>query len=455
MTYSMNFLEELAKRNIPIGNVFPLLNDQATSDEAMAVNAAKSSPTSEEVEERTVQPSALSIGVKEPEKFKARTIDPNFNPADIPTKKWLSFGYLLCGYLCLLIAPGATGKSILTMIEAISIALGRDLLQLGHVEQGNVLLINNEDDYVELDRRIHGVCVEYKLDRTTLVERLRYYSGYGNRVIFADEGAGNTVEATNEVNQIISYINEKDIKLLIVDPFISTHTSDENNNSKIDQVIQVYRRIAIETNVAIRIVHHTPKGNNNKNGGAGDIDMARGAGALKDGARVAHTLFPMSDDDAKQYGMDWSEQLRYVRLDDAKTNFTLKTGRAKWLYKKSVYLANGEEIGVLVPRDLETKVLSKEEKAEKCKSDVIHDIGQAALKKLGSEGGIISCPDLLAEYINLSGYAKSKANTNFGLLPLGSVKKELIKPYGKAYRIYQTKEDKKTATRYVHIEPDY
>jgi RecA-family ATPase len=354
-----------------------------------------------------------------------------------------------------LIAPGATGKSILTIIEAISIALGLDLLKLGHVEQGNVLLINNEDDYDELNRRFNGVCIEYKLDQKKLAKHLFYRSGYGNRVIIADEGITKNVEATNEVNQIIAFIKENNIRLVIVDPFISTHTSEENNNSKIDQVIQVYRRIAIETNVAIRIVHHTPKGNNNQNGGAGDVDMARGASSLKDGARVAHTLFPMSSDDAKQYGMDTSEQLRYVRLDDAKTNFTLKTGIAKWLYKKSVYLANGEEIGVLVPKELETKVVSKEEKAEKDKSRVIHQIGHAALNKLGEEGGIISSPDLLAEYMNISGYKRSQAKDNISLLPLGTVKKELIKPYGKAYRSYQSKGIGKTATRYVHIEPDY
>ena len=450
----MNFLEEMAKRNIPIGNVVPLINNQVTSDEDMANNTPTVTSTCENVDERAVQRSALSVGVKEPEKFKARTIDPNFNPADIPLKDWLQFGYLLRGYLCLVIAPGATGKSSLTIIEAIGIALGLDLLKQGIVNQGNALLINNEDDDNEIERRIDGVCIEYKLDRKKLADRMFFYSGYGKRVIIAHEGEANNVEATNEVNKIISFIQEHNIKLLIIDPFISTHTSEENNNSKIDQVIQVYRRIAIETNVAIRIVHHTPKGNNNQNGGAGDIDMARGASALKDGVRVAHTLFQMSDDDAKQYGMDWSEQLRYVRLDDAKTNFTLKTGKAKWLYKKSVYLANGEEIGVLVPRELETKVLSKEEKAEKDKSSAIHDIARAALIKLGDGGGIISSPDLLAEYMNLSGYKTSQAKEKISLLPLGSVKKELIKPNGKAYRIFQSKEDKKTATRYVHIEPD-
>lgn len=438
MSFNINFAEKLAERQAED------LRDADISNPIKTVNEPKTSA------QLTSEP--LEIGIELPERFEAKTITSEDDPADIPVKFWLSMGYILCGYICLLIAPGAAGKSILTITEAISIALGRDLLKLGHVEQGNVLLINNEDDNDELLRRIDGVCREFKVNRKELANRLFFHSGYGKRVIFATE-LENNILSTNEADKIVRFIKEKNIRLLIVDPFISTHNSEENNNSKIDQVIQVYRQIAIETNVAIRIVHHTPKCNNS-NSGAGDVDMARGASSLKDGARVAHTLFPMSNDEAKQYGICMQEQLRYVRLDDAKTNFSLKTGKAKWLYKKSVTIANGEVIGVLVPRDLELVEMSKEEKAEKDKSSAIHDIAQAAINKLGDKGGKISSPDLLSEYMNISSYRPAQAKSNISLLPLGSVKKELVKVYGKAYRIYQTKEDKKTATRYVHIDPD-
>jgi len=448
----MNVAEMLAKREST--NQFSI-SDIANQSEPEVLTNNEVTGLATFAKPKPLVPSQLiEPGVQYPKTFTAKTIDPNDDPADIPVKDWLIKDYLLSGYISLLISPGAVGKSILTIIEAISVALGKDLLKLGHIKQGNVLLINNEDDDDEINRRIDGVCIEYKLDRDQLSNHLFTRSGYGDRVVIATDGENNTIVETNVVNEIIGFIQKNNVRFLIMDPFISSHTSDENNNSKIDQVIQIYRKIGIETSIAMLVVHHTPKCNSNQSSGAGDVDMARGASSLKDAARVAHTLFPMSDSEAKEYGLHKSEQLRYVRLDDAKTNFSLKTAKPKWLYKKSVVIANGEEIGVLAPHLLEAAVISKEEKAEKDKSAVIHDIARAAIIKLGAEGGKISSPDLVAEYMNVSGYAISAAKNNISLLPIGTVKQELVKINGVPYRIYQTKGAGQTGTRYVHIGPD-
>ena len=55
-------------------------------------------------------------------------------------------------------------------------------------------------------------------------------------------------------------MEQRQIDVLIVDPFISAHEVDENDNSKIQQAAALFVRIAGETNAAVEIVHHVKKG---------------------------------------------------------------------------------------------------------------------------------------------------------------------------------------------------
>ena len=67
------------------------------------------------------------------------------------------------------------------------------------------------------------------------------------------------VAKSTDVNALIDYIESNKIDVVIFDPYISTHDSNENDNSSIDKVVQQFKHIAAKTNVAIRLVHHTRK----------------------------------------------------------------------------------------------------------------------------------------------------------------------------------------------------
>jgi hypothetical protein len=45
-----------------------------------------------------------------------------------------------------------------------------------------------------------------------------------------------------------------------------------------------------------------------------------------------------------------------VRLDDAKANLSLASGSARWFKRVSIIIANGEEVGALVPGDPNERV---------------------------------------------------------------------------------------------------
>ena len=385
--------------------------------------------------------------------FKARTINGSFSPKAIPRREWLIHNTLMAGYINLLVSPGAVGKSMFTLIEAISIATGNDLLNLGQVTQGNVLIVNNEDDDNEIDRRISAICQYYRINVKSLENRLFIRSGYCNPVIIANE-INRSASPSIEIENLVNFINKNNIVLLTIDPFVSTHRCNENDNSNIDTVVQYYKHIAGSTGAAIRLVHHTRKMGSEADNHAGDIESARGASSLKDAARSCHTLSRMGSSRAKDNGIDEATRLRLIRFDSAKNNFSLPDSDATWFHIESVKIPNGEVIGVLRPYAFEPAVKQELITPEKRKAKTLHSIGEATLIKLGTSGGKIKATEVKGEYMNLTGYKSSQTDNDFTLLPIGQSKSERILLNGNFYRIFQTKEDKRTAPRYIHLNTE-
>jgi hypothetical protein len=382
---------------------------------------------------------------------------PVFKPIDasqflntyIAPRPWLMKDFLLLGYLSMLVAPGATGKSVLSIVVAISVATGRDLLGLKQKASGNVLLINNEDDYNELERRVSTISLNFGITELELEEKLFIQSGYDSKIIIAREEDGTVLEGPH-LSEIEQFIRTNNIKHIVIDPFVSIHQCNENDNVKMDAVVSILKGIAGKYKLSILIIHHT-----RKVGGlsiSGDVESARGASAVKDACRIVYTLEDCPEHIAKDYGIPLHDVQRVKLLQDAKTNFSLATNSPIFIYMESVKLANGETVGV--PHKYNPTKIIKEEKPnpEQVKSQVILGIAKATHTKLGVDGGKIKATELYAEYMLLTSYSKSKTESDFTLLPVGSAKSHVINLGNLSYRIFQTKEDKKTAPRYVHLE---
>jgi hypothetical protein len=116
----------------------------------------------------------------------------------------------------------------------------------------------------------------------------------------------------------------------------------------------MFREVARRGEGAVMLVHHTAKpSQGSSDGHAGNLNTARGASALVGVARIVQTLFSMSPKDAERYGVPEQQRHLYVRLDDAKANVSLIGAEARWFRRVGVPIANGDEVGVLVPEDLE------------------------------------------------------------------------------------------------------
>jgi len=269
-----------------------------------------------------------------------------------PPRVWLLGHRYLPGYITLTVAPGGSGKSLLTILEGLSIASGKRLIHDEVKLPGAVWVYNTEDPIDEVGRRVQAAAKYYDLTEQDLSE---FYvsSAYDQPLtIAAYDDRNRAVINEKAVSWLISEIKSRSVKLFIVDPFIECHRLRENDNEGINLVMQAFRKISAETGCAVSIVHHTSKGKAEH----GNIDKTRGASSLASAVRIAHTFYSMTLQEAKEYSIPFDQHKRYVRLDNAKSNLSApKPNGPDWFFFESVQLSfnDPETTGVLKPVKLE------------------------------------------------------------------------------------------------------
>jgi hypothetical protein len=268
--------------------------------------------------------------------------------AEIPVRKWIMEGRFVSGFLTGTFSRPGVGKSSLTMMEAVAVATGRNLTGNEVVEKGAVWIFNLEDPKEELERRLAAIGKEKSIPLSELTN-VYYDTGRDTPLVMARE-TRQEVELDEELVQSLSTtIKKKNIRLLVVDPFVRSHGVEENNNVKIDKVLLQFQRVATETGCAINLVHHTTKEKDKEKptGGPEDIDFARGASAFAGSLRIAHYLRHLPEGYTKKYGLDPSHD--YILLTNPKTNLTKRKNEPQVFKHKEVTLLNGEGVGIVEP----------------------------------------------------------------------------------------------------------
>lgn len=277
--------------------------------------------------------------------MKASDIVPN----EIKKRDWVMSERYLGGFITVTIAPGGVGKSNFTMLDAISIATGKELTGYKVNKRGGVWVYNTEDPVDELQRRFLAISLHHNI-RLSELNNVHFTSGREMPLVMAKRNKDGVAINQLAIDTAVNYIKEHDIKLFIVDPFVRSHEVNENDNMEIDKVVQCFNRIADRTGCAIGLVHHTSKGIAKP----GEMDKARGASALVSACRIAHTVSPMTAKEANEFGIKEDGRFWYMRLDNAKANLSAPTNKTKWYKKISVDILNGDSVGTLelVRKDL-------------------------------------------------------------------------------------------------------
>jgi hypothetical protein len=290
----------------------------------------------------------------------------------LPRRRWVLEGTMLRGNVTVKVAPPGAGKSTLGVQQAVAIITGRPITGQQVYEQTKVWVYNNEDDGDELKRRLAAVLQHWEVPFAEIKDQLALNSGADRPLLVAKADRAGNVIRLPDVDACIHHIKTHGIGVFIVDPFVETHQVSENSNEQIKAVAVMFRDIARKGECAVMLVHHTakpPRGSSE--GRAANLNTARGASALVGVARIVQTLFSMSPKDAERYGVPEEERHRYVRLDDAKTNVSPIGADARWFRRVGVTIANGDEVGVLVPEDLEPVAKTGDDEVEDLHRTVI------------------------------------------------------------------------------------
>jgi hypothetical protein len=220
-----------------------------------------------------------------------------------------------------------------------SLAIGRSLTGEHVFQRCRVLIISLEDDIKELERRILAVMLHYGIDRSELKGWLFYAAPGGTKgKLMTSDKKGNTMVGPL-AGIIAATILARNIDIVSIDPFVKSHSVEENSNNGIDEVVQILTDLAIKHNIAIDAPHHTSKGTSDP----GNANRGRGASAMKDAARLIYTLAVMSTEEAKAFGIKEEERRFYIRMDSGKVNIA-PPRVAKWFKLVGVRLFNGNAL---------------------------------------------------------------------------------------------------------------
>lgn len=266
---------------------------------------------------------------------------------NLPPRPWIFGRWLLRGTVAAVIAPGGAGKSALMVAVSVSLASGRDLL--GKTVWGGpkrVWLWNLEDDGDELTRQMLACCTHHGLAERDYAGRL-FVNDAASRLCTATKGRDGLSIDDVAVAALVAELRAHKVDVLVIDPFVSSHRAEENDNGQMDAVVKVWCMIAREAGCSIVLVHHSRK----LGGQQVDAEAARGASAVGNAARSVLVLNRMDKSEATRLGIADEDRRSYIRVSNDKSN-RAPAEHGDWYRLVSVRLDNGgpeggDSVGVI------------------------------------------------------------------------------------------------------------
>ncbi len=254
------------------------------------------------------------------------------DPSTLPRRDNLYGGHFIRRYVSSTVGGGGGGKSSLEITDTLGMVSANPPLRVWY--------FNLEDPIDEIQRRVTAAAMHHGVDPEVLNANLFVDSGRDQSLVVVTQQGRETKIVEPVVKALIAEMKYKRIDVLIVDPFVSTHEVEENDNNKIQQVANQFTRVANEANASVELVHHINKASGD---GKGEVtaDSGRGAGALKDKARAVRAINTMSEKEAEKAGIDPKDRFSYFRVTNVKSNMSKRSGHADWYRIVSVDLGNG------------------------------------------------------------------------------------------------------------------
>lgn len=254
----------------------------------------------------------------------------------IPLRDWLYSTCLIRKFVSVDFAAGGIGKTSHNTVELAAMASGKPLLGIYPKQRLKIWFWNLEDPREEIDRRISAACIRYGLNESDLSGYVFINHGRETPLVIATMTKNLTTILQPVVDSLVSEIIKNEIDVLIIDPFVSSHQVTENDNNAIDLVAKEWGRVAERGNCAIRLTHHTRKGESEVTAESG-----RGAISLVNAARIARVFNRMTKAEGEKAGISEENYRRYYRTYIDKENMSPPAERSEWFEIVSVSLPNG------------------------------------------------------------------------------------------------------------------
>lgn len=264
--------------------------------------------------------------------FQRRTLTPL---DDIPARQWVMHRLLLRSEVSVLSGPGGVGKSGLSLAVAAHGAVGRPFATYHVNKPFRTIVYNLEDSRHEMEARLYATCATYGLDVEEVERNVLLWPGREMRFKLMTR---DHVPAIADIQELARLIKAEAYDALVLDPLVSLHNEDENDNSAMGEVMDALNALSRLGDIAVLALHHTPKAVRQ----AGSSDAVRGAGNIVNAVRIASTIYAADKDDAALYGFTEDYRAKYVRIDDAKQNLAVLETKPLWLEKVSFPLPCGD-----------------------------------------------------------------------------------------------------------------
>ena len=249
-------------------------------------------------------------------------------------------------------AGGTIGASDLetklALIEAVSMAVGRDLLTGTAIDDPlRVLHLNAENGQDELDRQVAAICLRYGLSQADLGDRLFMHS-VRDRPLRIVTLNGNGYEVDETILQWLEdFILKNAIDAVQIIPLVSFHAVRESDNTDMDVVIKEgLGAIAGRTHCAMEIFHQPGK---SKSGATvTTVADARGASAIVNPMHSIRVISVMSTKEATKFLVGGDERELYIKVSNSKVD-AWPVGEPIWLKLDPVVLPSGDQVVCAVP----------------------------------------------------------------------------------------------------------
>ena len=283
----------------------------------------------------------------------------NFPPEEKIARDELLFGsHIMRGEVVCTAAPSGTGKSSLAIVEALSMASGKQLLHDVVPKQPlRVVLINLEENRKKMEQRIAAAMRHHNLTPSDIGDRLIVIAKYEIEIKVASLSRGGIVERNEEhIAMLTNLMIEHQADVLSIDSLIRTHGVHENDNPQMCEVVSCCEEVAGPANCGIHLWHHTRK----SGGDRVSVDDARGARAATDAfrsLRMMETMTRKERDELKAIAPDIGEPGYYFRVFNGKRNYAPPSDQSVWFKLVNIKLRNwtsefeddGDHIGVVTP----------------------------------------------------------------------------------------------------------